>query len=147
MLTDDAATREDLAEDADAIRRVVAEFGEAWNRHDAAALVRDFAEDLDHVSVRGRWQRSRAELEQTYIANHAGIWNDVTYHPVVEAIRFLRPDVAVAIVHGTFRSSGAEDTARATWILSKEGERWRCRTFHQTYLQDVAIAPRPSEQT
>ncbi len=71
---------------------------------------------------------------------------DVTYHLVVERIRFLRPDVAVAIVRGTFRSSSGEDTARATWVMSKEGGRWLCRAFHQTYLQGVPIAPQASAQ-
>ena len=94
MSGSEAAAPVDRAADEAEIRRVVAEFGEAWNRRDPAALVRDFADELDHVSVRGRWQRTRAELEQTYVTNHAGIWKDVIYHPVVESIRFLRPDVA-----------------------------------------------------
>jgi len=129
-------------EDEVAIRQVVAGLGDAWNRHDPPGIVQDFAEEMEHVSVRGHWQHTRAELEQTYRCNHAGIWADVTYHPVVEQIRFLRPDVAVAIVHGTFRSgSGAEETARSTWVLSKEAGRWLCRAFHQTYIQDVPIAP------
>ena len=134
------------AEDEAAIRRVVADFVDAWNRHDPRAKVKDFAEDIDHISVRGRWQQSRAELEQTYLDYHAGIWQDVTYHPVVEKVRFLRPDVAVAIVQGTFRSASATDTARATWIMSKEDGRWLCRAFHQTYLQDVPIVPQRGDQ-
>ncbi len=146
MISDGAPNHDNAAEDEAAIRRVVAEFADAWNRHDPAALVRDFSEDLDHVSVRGRWQQDRAELEQTYTSNHAGIWKDVAYHPVVEKIRFLRPDVAVAIVQGTFRSASATDTARATWIMSKEDGRWLCRAFHQTYLQDVPIVPQRGDQ-
>ena len=54
------------AEDEAAIRQVVADFADAWNRHDPPAIVKRFSDDLDHVSVRGRWQQGRAELEQTY---------------------------------------------------------------------------------
>ncbi len=133
------------AEAETAIRQVVADFADAWNRHDPPAMVQHFADDLDHVSVRGRWQQGRAELEQTYIHFHATVWKDVMYHPVVEKVRFLRPDVAVVIVQGTFRSAGATDgpadTARATWTMSKEDGRWLCRAFQQTYLQDIPIAP------
>lgn len=133
-------------EDEAAIRRIVAAFADAWNRHDPPAMASHFADDLDHVSVRGRWQRGRAELEQTYIQFHATIWKDVTYHPVVEKVHFLRPDVAIVIVRGTFRSAGASDgpadTARATWIMSREEGRWLCRAFQQTYVQDIPIAPR-----
>lgn len=133
--------RQGHAEDEAAIRQVVADYADAWNRHDPTAKVNDYSTDLDHVSVRGRWQQSRAELEQTYLDYHATIWKDVTYHPAVERIRFLRPDVAVVIVRGTFRSAGAEETARATWVMSKEDGRWLCRAFHQTYVKDIPIVP------
>ena len=137
------AEQQRRAEDEAAIRQVVADYADAWNRHDPTAKVKDYSADLDHVSVRGRWQQSRAELEQTYIDYHAGIWKDVTYHPVVEKVRFLRPDVAVVIVRGTFHSGDAVDTGRATWVMTKEGGRWLCRAFHQTYVQDIPIVPQP----
>ena len=140
-----AMESQDQSADEAMIRQVVADFAAAWNRHDAAATVTCFADDLDHVSVRGRWQRSRAELEQTQRQYHATIWQGVTYHPTVEHIRFLRPDIAVAIVRGVFRSeSGARDTARSTWVMSNEGGRWVCRAFHQTNIQDIPIAPQAS---
>ena len=142
-----AADRPDRAEDETAIRRVVADYAADWNRHDPTAKVKDYSDDLDHVSVRGRWQQSRAELEQTYIDYHATIWKNVTYHPVVEKVRFLRPDVAVVIVRGTFRTGDAVDTGRATWVMTKEGGRWLCRAFHQTYVQDIPIVPRGDSQT
>ncbi len=104
-------------------------------------MVKHFADDLDHVSVRGRWQQGRAELEQTHTQYHATIWKDVSYHPVVEKVHFLRPDVAVVIVHGTFRSGDASEAARSTWVMSKEDGRWLCRAFQQTNLQDIPIAP------
>ena|SRR5215210_3237386 len=142
MSTEHTADSQRRAEAEAAIRQVVDDYADAWNRHDPAAKVKHFSEDLDHVSVRGRWQQGRAELEQTYRDYHATIWKDVTYHPVVEKVRFLRPDVAVVIVQGTFRSAGAADTARATWIMTEEGGQWLCRAFHQTYLKDIPIVPR-----
>ncbi len=121
---------------------MVADFADAWNRHDPAAGLAAFADDLDHVSVRGRWQQGRQELQQTHRDYHVTVWAGVTYHPVVEKVRFLRLDVAVAIVRGTFRSAGAaEEAARATWVISKEDGRWLVRAFHQTRLQDAPIAP------
>ena len=129
------------AEDEAAIRQVVADYADAWNRHDSTAKVKDYSDDVDHISVRGRWQQNRAELEQTYIDYHAGIWKDVTYHPMVEKVRFLRPDVAVVIVRGTFRSGDAADTGRSTWVMTREDGQWLCRAFHQTYLQNIAIVP------
>jgi hypothetical protein len=40
------------------------------------------------------------------------------------AIRRVVADVAVAVVRGTFQ---AAQTAGATWIMTNEGGRWRCR--------------------
>ena len=139
---EDSAEHHSPTEDGAAIRHIVAAFAAAWNRHDAGAVVQHFADDLEHISVRGRWQQGRAELEQTHTHYHATIWKDVTYHPVVEKVHFLRPDVAVVIVHGTFRSADAAEAARSMWVISKEDGRWLCRAFQQTNLQDVPIAPR-----
>ena len=132
---------EDQAADEAVIRQVVGNFADAWNRHDPTAMLAAFADDLDHVSVRGRWQQGRAELERTHHDNHATIWKEITYHAVVEKVRFLRPDVAVVIVRGTFRTMSAVDEALATWVMSKDDGRWLIRAFHQTYVQDVPIVP------
>lgn len=36
-----------------------------------------------------------------------------------------------------------EDVGRSTWVLSKEGGRWRCRAFQQTYVkEDTPRVPR-----
>ena len=131
---------DDRAEDDVRIRQVVADVADAWNRHDPTAALDAFADDRDHVSVRGRWQHSRAELDQTVQDDYATIWREVTYHADVEKTRFLRPDVAVAIVRGAFRTAGGMDEARATWVLSKDDGTWRVRAF-QTDVQDVPIAP------
>jgi uncharacterized protein (TIGR02246 family) len=136
-----APARHNRAEDEVAIRQVVATFADAWNRHDATATVACFADELDHVSVRGRWQRSRAELEETQRQYHATIWQGVTYDPTVEHIRFLRPDIAVVIVQGSFSRSEAREAARSTWVMTNEDGRWVCRAFQQTNIQDIPIAP------
>jgi uncharacterized protein (TIGR02246 family) len=132
-----------VPEDESDIRALVSRLGDAWNLHDPPGIVQDFAAEIEHVSVRGHWQHTRSELEATYRRNHAGIWAEVTYHPTVEQLRFLRPDVAVVIVHGTFRSPDApEEIARSMWVVSKEAGRWVLRAFQQTYVQNIPITPR-----
>ncbi|MCP4385245.1 MAG: SgcJ/EcaC family oxidoreductase [Hyphomicrobiales bacterium] len=41
-------------------------FAEAWNRKDAGALARLFAEDADFVNVVGHWWRNRADIERAH---------------------------------------------------------------------------------
>ena len=56
-------------------------------------------------------------------------------HPKGLALDFMTfsgqglADFAVAIVRGTFESGEARQTARATWVLTKDGGQWRCRAF------------------
>ena len=51
-------------EDIDAIKRVVAEMTEAFNKHDAAAATRMYTPDADFVSVRGEIGRGRDRAEK-----------------------------------------------------------------------------------
>jgi uncharacterized protein (TIGR02246 family) len=132
---------DDRTEDDVRIRQVVADVADAWHRHDPTAALDAFADDLDHLRVRGRWPHSRAEREQTFRDDHASSWREVTFHADVETIRFRRPDVAVAIVGGGLRTAGGMDEARATWVLSKQDDMWRGRAGQQTYVQDIPNRP------
>jgi uncharacterized protein (TIGR02246 family) len=50
-------------DDEAAIHAVQDRQADAWNRHDAAAYARLFAEDGDVVNVLGWWWRGRAQIE------------------------------------------------------------------------------------
>src|SRR5687767_1054574 len=56
-----AATPTAGAKDEQEIRKVLADFVDAWNRHDAKAFSMVFAEDADFTNVRGTSATSRAE--------------------------------------------------------------------------------------
>jgi len=56
----------------EAVRRVIADFGEAWNRHDANAILALFTEDADCVNVAGSWWHGQAEHRRgtTWVHEH-----------------------------------------------------------------------------
>ena len=47
--------------DEDAIREIELRFNEAWDRHDADAMVESLADDAQFVTVNGAWTKTRAD--------------------------------------------------------------------------------------
>ena len=47
--------------DEDAIRDIELRFNDAWDRHDADAMVESLADDAQFVTVNGAWTKTRAD--------------------------------------------------------------------------------------
>jgi uncharacterized protein (TIGR02246 family) len=69
-------------------------FIDAWNRHDMAAFASLFADDAEFVNVVGMWWRNRAQIEAAHRYSHETFFRASTLSGKVEALRYLRPDVA-----------------------------------------------------
>ena len=83
-------------QEKDAIVAVVQEIIGAWNRHDMDVFATLFTEDADFVNVRGvRWI-GRHAIREAHAASHATIFKNSQLSLRESAVRFLRPDVAVA---------------------------------------------------
>ena len=129
--------------DEEAVRKVVNEFPEAWNRHDMNAFGALFAPDADFVNVVGvRW-KGREAIQMNHAFVHGEIPIDTPGITAPKAIygtfktstllitqvdvRFLRKDVAVAHVQtellGDARTKNPRRTL-AVMILTKERSRW-----------------------
>jgi YCII-related domain/SnoaL-like domain len=57
-----------LMEEEEKVKAALADFVEAWNRHDAKAFSMLFAEDADFTNVRGMSAHGRADLETFTLA-------------------------------------------------------------------------------
>jgi len=82
------------ANDETAIRKVLADFVEAWNKHDAKAFSMVFAEDADFTNVRGASAHGRAEVEKFHAPLFATRFKDTNQKMTKNKIRFIKPDVA-----------------------------------------------------
>ena len=49
------------ADDEQAVRKVIADYGDAWNKHDPDAILALFTDDADLVNVAGSWWHGQAE--------------------------------------------------------------------------------------
>jgi uncharacterized protein (TIGR02246 family) len=140
-----ALAAEGTPQDEQMIRTVISDLYEAWNSHDAAAIVKDFTADHDHINTFGGWAKSKAQIEQVYVRGHASggpLTRSGEKKHVVEKIKFIRADIAEAIVNTT--STRNKDIS--TWVLTKEGSRWLVANFHNTtHTTPPGATPQPEQ--
>lgn len=128
-----------------AIQAVLQELTDAWNAGDAEAYARLFTEDADYVTFFGMNFPGRATIESSHRALFEGPLRGVKLTGGGEAkIRFLRPDVAVAVVGGGSSLAGeaAPDPGRASTVtfVMVEDDGWRIASFQNTRVSDPAAA-------
>ena len=130
-----------------AVLDVLARLTEAWNNGDATAYARLFTEDADYVTYFGLNLPGRDQIESAHRALFEGPLRGVklTGTPEPPKVRFVRPDVAIAVVGGGSSLSGnaESDPDRAstvTFVLVREEDGWRIASFQNTRVSDPARA-------
>lgn len=135
--------------DEEAIRKVIVGTTDAFNKHDAKAFTRFYTPDAELVTVRGERMRGSAEIEKGLAAIFATRARAVTLRTLDVAVRFIKPDVAVAHVtnelSGLVGAEGEQLPAHrelSIRVLVKERGRWLVTAFHNTIVRPVEPAAR-----
>ncbi|HET7104131.1 MAG TPA: SgcJ/EcaC family oxidoreductase [Terracidiphilus sp.] len=138
--------------DADAVRNAVNEFPGTWNRHDMDAFGKIFAPDADFVNVGGAHWMGRQKIQTSHAWSHGAIPEDslpgadpryygifrhstITFNHI--DVRFLRKDVAVAIVNWELTGDSRTQNARRgvlTFVLTRQHQRWLVALGHNTEI-------------
>lgn len=127
--------------DEEAIKRVLALFTEAWNKHDAKAFSMVFAEDADFTNVRGTSAQGRTEVEKFHAPLFADRFKDTNQKMTKLKIRFIRPDVAA--VDAWWEMTGAKNAdgqmipmrrGLLNLVMTKEKEWWLITVMHNMDL-------------
>jgi hypothetical protein len=131
-------------QDAKAIRAALAYgFEESWNSHNPAMLATPdrCADDAIFINTTGGWVKGCRALVDLLTPLHApgGPFHEHTRRHAVEDLRFIRPDVAIAVVK-TFdiRIAGVPTPGRETRglvVLVKEGEHWKVIANQNSTIQ------------
>ncbi len=139
----------DRHDDEAAIRGIVAEMTDAFNRHDAKATTRMYAVDADFVSVRGEAAFGSDEIERKLAAIFATRAGGAVLTTLDMKVRFVRPDVALVHVLNELGGLVAPDGAKvpahrelSLRVFTKDGGTWRVAAFHNT-MQRPFEAPAP----
>jgi uncharacterized protein (TIGR02246 family) len=125
--------------DSAAIRQVITDFLDAFNRHDARAWAMPFAEDGDFTNVTGLTRHGRKEVEDRFTGLFAGPLKTAHRTSTVRHIRFITPDIAAVDADwelvGSKASDGSENPVRKglfTWVMTKQNGHWLFTVFHES---------------
>ena len=128
--------------DEDAIKAVIAATTDAFTRHDAQAWAKLCTPDAQLVTVRGESMNGIGEIEKGLSTIFQTRGRSVTLKTLGVAVRFIRPDVALA--HVTNELSGLVGPEGQTLpphqelsirVLVKDRGVWRITAFHNTIVQ------------
>ena len=127
----------------EAIRKVLADFVEAWNKHDAKAFSMVFAEDADFTNVRGMSAHGRTEVEEFHASRFGTTFKNSHQKMPAIKIRFIRPDVAAVDawweMTGAKTQEGQDIPLRKgllNFVMTKKGVQWFIAVMHNMNLPD-----------
>jgi len=82
------------SKDEELVKKVLTDFIDAWNKHDAKAFSMIFAVDADFTNVAGTSKHGRIEIEKHHEPGFTTRWKD-SYQKILQSkIRFIKSDVA-----------------------------------------------------
>lgn len=134
-------------DDRAAIKAIVSEEQEAWNRGDAKGFCAHFAPDGSFTNVIGMQTYGYAPFlkqhERIFSTIYKGSHNELS----IGTLRFIRPDVAIADVDSVLSKTNAVPPGLATFpdgalhtklqlVLARQDGQWIIQAFH-----NVAINP------
>lgn len=125
--------------DSAAIRQVIADFIDAFNRHDAHAWAAPLAEDGDFTNVTGLYLHGRKDFEARFTELFANRLKTAHRTAKVRHIRFITPDVAAVDAEwelvGSKASDGSENPVRKglfNFVATKQNGHWVFVVFEES---------------
>jgi len=130
-------------EDEERIGKVLADFVDAWNKHDANAFSMVFAEDADFTNVAGVSAHGRTEVEKFHEPRFATTFKDTHLKITKTKIRVIKSGVAAVDswweMTGAKNREGQELPLRKgllNFVMAKEGKMWFITIMHNMNLPD-----------
>jgi uncharacterized protein (TIGR02246 family) len=137
-----AVGAQERSRDSDAIKSVESQFEAAWNQHDIKTLGALLTDDVDFITVAGRWLRDRVEFETFHTELHNTVFKDSVLTIKDTEMRFLKSDVAVVHVRWSMRGDrDADGTPREpregmfTQVMVKQSGQWRITASQNTNIR------------
>jgi uncharacterized protein (TIGR02246 family) len=127
-----------------AIRELINDLTEAWNRGDAEAYGARYQPDGTFTNVNGAFYIGREEFNRRHDEIFRGVFGGTTLALTTKSLRFIRPDVAVADIDAALSGcqaklpgaqSGADGALHTCllMVLVKEGGSWWIAAYHNVW--------------
>lgn len=133
------------ADDESAVRALVNEFANTWNRHDMKAMHELDTEDVEWINVVGQYWRGKTTVYKGHVAIHKGMCATTTLSVESATIRSIAPAVAIAVA--TMHFVPAPDPrypwltatkTRASFTMVKRDGIWKIANFQNTVIDPKA---------
>lgn len=120
----------DKSKEETALRLVVANYENAWNRHDAKGLAEQYHTNASWVNWFGAYSKGQQDIQEHYQTVHSTYFKTSHYYTrSIEDATFVKPDVAIMHVRmgltGDERYPGQTFEFRRTLVLTKRDGVWR----------------------
>ena len=130
-----------MTADEQAISEIVRQLEAAWNAGDSISFASHFTDDASFIHIYRGQLDGRVAIEaahrQIFDTIYRGSHNDYT----LQGIRFIRPDVAMALVRAHLRFQAGDEAreihARPAMVASKDNGRWRIVAFQITAVSEM----------
>ena len=133
------------ADDESAVRALVNEFANTWNRHDMKAMHELDTEDVEWINVVGHYWQGKATVFKGHVAIHKGMSATTNLSVESATIRSIAPTVAVAVATLHFVPAPdprypwlAAAKTRASFTMVKRDGIWKIVHFQNTLIDPNA---------
>jgi uncharacterized protein (TIGR02246 family) len=132
-------------DDESAVRAVVSEFANTWNRHDMKAMHELNTQDVEWINVTGNHWRGDAAVYKGHDTIHRTIFANTEMSVEGALVRAIAPGVAVAVatmMFGPVMTPSGEELrelkTRGSFILVKRDSVWKIAHFQNTSVDAEA---------
>jgi uncharacterized protein (TIGR02246 family) len=120
----------DTAKENTAIRQLIKNYEDAWNRHDPKGLADNYTIDATWVNWFGAYYKGRDDIQLHYGQVHNNYFKNTHYYTrAIEDITYIHSDVAISHVRtgldGDERFPGQTFEFRRMIIMVKRGGIWK----------------------
>jgi uncharacterized protein (TIGR02246 family) len=140
--------------DSTAVRNVIKNEIEAWNKGDAVGYSRDFSAAGTFTNIRGQFFTGHPGYVKQHEVIFQGIFRNSVLKQDVVSLKFVRPDVAiietVTTVNGAAQSplgvtrdDKGRIRTRLLQVVAKEGGAWKIVTYHNVDVKPEIPFPEP----
>ena len=131
----------DTTKETAAIKQLVKNYEDAWNRHDAKGLADNYDENATWVNWFGAYYIGKKDIQNHYEAVQNTYFKPSHYYTrLIEDITFIKPDVAISHVRtgltGDARYPGQTFEFRRTIILTRHDSAWLILAGQNAKLND-----------
>ncbi|MCR8557852.1 SgcJ/EcaC family oxidoreductase [Mucilaginibacter sp. BJC16-A38] len=130
----------DTIKENTAIRQLIKNYEDAWNRHDPKGLADNYTVDATWVNWFGAYYKGRDDIQFHYQQVHTTYFKPSHYYTrAIEDIQYLKPDVAVVHVRTGLtddaRYPGQTFEFRRMIVVTKQNGVWLIRAGQNAKLE------------